>query len=144
MANFGNQSFTGFKGVDLQGSTFVRVGGRDTYQGTIGLTGGSLDGNRGWNFPNKNGTFPIAGTFAIQLPQASAAFFSTIVTVSGITAEDALIVQLNATRGYDFENNTGYVLVSSEPGAGQVTLHFQNLGNATGYVEMVGSYIAMR
>lgn len=144
MANYGGQDYTSFRAINTKGSVMVRYGNLDTFQGTVSISGNSLDGNRSWSFPNKNGVFPIAGTFNVQIPAAVAAFFSTIVTVSGITAEDALICQLNAVQGYDFENGTGYVLVSSEPGAGQVTLHFQNLGNATGYIQMSVSYLAMR
>ena len=145
MATYGNQNYTGFQAVNLKGSVFLRVGHNDPYQGTMGFLGNSLDGDRAWKFPNKSGTFPIAGTFQVQLPAAqAAAFFSTIVTVAGITAEDALIVQLNDTQGYDFENSTGHILLCSKPGAGQVTLTFANLGNATGYVQMNASYIAVR
>ena len=145
MAVYGAQNYTTFSGVNIKGSVALRFGNpNDAYAGTLSIGGGSLDGNRQWLFPNKNGTFPIAGTFQVQLPQAVAAFFSTIVTVAGITAEDALIVQLNDTQGYDFENGTGYVLVASKPGAGQVTLSFLNPGNATGYVQMNASYIAVR
>lgn len=147
--NFGNQSFTGFRGVNLQGSTFIRVGGFDTYQGTVGLTGGSLDGNRAWNFPNKNGTFPIMGTFAVQLPTGLSAgtnIESTAVTVTGITAEDGLIVFPNkgASAGYGFSASTSRVLVAAEPGAGNITLTFYNNVAATGYVDRVYSYVAVR
>lgn len=145
MANYGGQNYTSFQGVNIKGSVALRVGSNDPYQGTVAISGGSLDGARAWSFPNKNGVFPIAGTFQVQLPAAqAAAFFSTIVTVAGITAEDALICQINTMQGYDFENSTGHVLVSSEPGAGQITLHFNNPGNATGYIQANVSYIAMR
>lgn len=146
MAVYGNQNYTTFSGVNIKGSVALRFGNPvDAYAGTLSIGGGSLDGNRQWLFPNKNGTFPIAGTFQVQLPASQASpFFSTTVTVAGITAEDALICQLNAMQGYDFENATGHILLTSQPGAGQVTLNFQNLGNATGYVQMNVSYIAMR
>ena len=145
MAVYGSQNYTGFQAVNLKGSVALRVGHNDPYQGTLGILGGSLDGHRDWHFPNKNGTFPIAGTFQVQLPAAQAAqSFSTIVTVAGITAEDALICQINDTQGYGFGNSTGHILVSSKPGAGQITLTFNNPGNATGYVQANVAYIAMR
>ena len=146
MSVYGAQNYTNFSGVNIKGSIALRVGNpSDSYEGTLSIKGASMDGARDWHFPDKSGTFPIAGTFQVQLPAAqAAAFFSTVVTVTGITAEDALICQLNSTQGYDFDNSTGHILVASQPGAGQVTLFFQNLGNATGYVQMNVSYIAVR
>lgn len=149
MANFGNQSFTGFKGVNLQGSTLIRVGGLDTFQGTIAISGNSLDGNRAWSLPNKNGVFPIMGTFAVQLPTGLSAgtnIESSIVTVTGITAEDGLVVFPNkgASAGYGFSASTSRVLIAAEPGAGNITLTFYNNVAATGYVDRVYSYVAVR
>ena len=148
MATYGAQNYTSFSAVNLKGSVALRVGDTNSaYSGTLSIRGASLDGSREWHFPDKSGAFPIMGTFAVQLPAATAAAFSTIVTVSGITVEDALVVQFNGGSGsaqYGFANSTGHILVQAIPGAGQITLQFQNLGNATGYIQLVGSYLAMR
>lgn len=147
MAHYGNQNYTSFQAVNLKGSVALRVGHNDPYQGTLAIAGGSLDGNRQWLFPNKNGTFPIMGTFAVQMSPIVGAAYSTVVTVTGITAEDALVVQFNGNSGsaqYGFANSTGYIIVQAIPGAGNITLQIQNLGNATGYIQLVGSYLAMR
>ena len=111
-----------------------------------GRAGGRCDGCRRRRIIRVSKPSKIASHYlnALLSLLRAAAFFSTIVTVAGITAEDALIVQLNDTQGYDFENSTGHILVCSKPGAGQVTLTFANLGNATGYVQMNASYIAVR
>lgn len=147
MATYGAQNYTTFSGVNIKGSVALRFGNvNDAYSGTLSIKGGSLDGDRQWAFPDKSGTFPIMGTFALQIPAGVAAFFSTAVSVSGITVEDAVIVQLNspASIGYDFDNSTAYVLNSVKPTAGGLTLFFNNPGNATAYIEMVGAYVAMR
>lgn len=146
MANYGGQDYTGFRAVNLKGSVALRVGHNDPFQGTLAISGGSLDGNRQWAFPNKSGTFPIAGTFAVQLPALTTNVFSTIVTVSGITAEDALVVTLRPeSPNYVYgSQGTAHVLTEAIPGAGQITLTFWNPGNSTGYIRLQGSYAAVR
>ena len=88
------------------------------------------------------------GTFAVQIPAAVGAFFSTAVTVSGIRTEDALVVQLNGSNNaaltYGFAQSTGHILVQAVPGNGNMTLYFNNPGNSTAYVDLRGSYLAMR
>mgnify|MGYP001615153204 CR=1 FL=1 len=146
MATYGPQNYTGFQAVNLKGSVFLRVGHNDPYQGTMGFLGNCLDGNRAWNFPNKSGTFPIAGTFAVQLPALTTNVYSTIVTVAGITAEDGLVVTLKTeSPNYVYgTQGTAHVLTEALPGAGQITLTFWNPGNSTGYIRLVGNYVAVR
>ena len=146
VAVYGNQNYTTFSGVNVKGSIALRVGGLDTYAGTLSIKGGSLDGARAWAFPDKSGTFPVMGSFSVQLPAAVAGWFSTIVTVSGITAEDSVIVNLREEGGaYVFgTQGTQYIHLRSQAGAGNITLFFQNLGNATGYIRMTGDYVAVR
>ena len=148
MATFGSdgQSYTGFTAVNLKGSTSIRVAaGNAAATFKVDLSEG-LD--RAYTFPNKSGTFPIMGTFRVQLPSATGAFFSTAVTVSGIRAEDALVVQLNGVgvsgTTYGFAQSTGYIIVQAIPTNGAITLQMQNLGNATAYVDLTGSYLAAR
>lgn len=146
MANYGGQNFTSFSGVNIKGTVALRVSaGASGSEGTLSVLSDD-EGSRAWNFPAKSGTFPIMGTFAVQLPAGVAAFFSTAVTVSGIRAEDAVIVQLNspASIGYDFDNSTAYILVAAKPTNGGITLFFNNPGNATAYIEQVGAYVAVR
>lgn len=146
MANYGGQNYTSFSAVNLKGSAALRLSvGASGMESTVS-TKSDDEGSRAWQFPAKSGTFPIMGTFAVQLPSGVAAFFSTAVTVSGIRAEDAVVVQLNspASIGYDFDNSTAYILVSARPTNGGLTLFFNNPGNATAYIEQVCSYVAMR
>lgn len=151
MTTFNNNDFTGFKGVNLKGSTQIRIHG-DGFSGTMkaDLSEGV---DRAWTFPNKSGTFPIMGTFRIQLPAiaASTQIQSTIATVAGIRAEDALTVQVNqgVSAGYGdmggiTSGGTARILATAFPGNGNITLTFFNLGVATGYVDLVCSYLAVR
>lgn len=151
MADYNGQSMTNFRAVNLRGSIQLRVDASPA-AGTIkaDLSEG-LD--RAWTLPNKSGTFPIMGSFAIQLPAIAATtqIQSTVATVSGIRAEDALTVIVNkgASAGYGDMNNvtsggTARILATAFPGNGNITLTFFNLGVATGYVELVCSYLAVR
>ena len=143
--NIGGENYTGFSGVNLKNTAAIRLEMDGGFAGTISAKRSS-DASREWILPDKSGTLPIMGTFAVQLPAGVAAFFSSAVTVSGIRAEDAVIVGLTtpASIGYDFDNSTAYILNSVRPTNGGLTLFFQNLGNATGYIELVGSYLAVR
>lgn len=137
------QYLTVAEGLRL-GSGYISLQSRNT-EGTL-AAGASLEAARAWKLPNKSGTFPIMGTFAVQIPAGVAAFFSTAVTVSGIRLEDAIITQFStpASVGYDFDNSTAYVLIGNRPENGQITLFFNNPGNATAYIEQVVAYVAMR
>lgn len=147
MATYNGENYTSFKGVNLRNTGAIRLEMDGGFNGSVSVKA-SPDASRAWQFPDKSGTFPIMGTFAVQLPTATKAIYSTIVTVSGIRAEDALVVQLNgannASTTYGFGNSTGIILVNSIPGNGNITLFFSNPGNATGYVDLRASYLAAR
>lgn len=151
MATFNGQDYTSHQGVNLTGTAALRfegVGVNGTLKADLG------DGtSRAWQLPNKSGTMPIMGTFAIQLPAIAATtqVQSTTVTVSGIRTEDGLSVIVNkgTSAGYGAVNNgasgaTARILATAYPGDGNITLTFFNLGVATGYVELVCSYLAVR
>ena len=152
MATYNGQDFTSFRGVNIRSSIAMRfaadVAGNES---TLSVRP-SLDAARTYFFPDKSGTFPIMGTFLVQYPAVTSTsnVFSTIVTVSGIRAEDALVVQLNrgATAGYDVmavgSGSTARILNAVTPGNGNITLGFINNGLSTGYTELVYSYLAMR
>ncbi len=144
MANYGGFNFTTVRGVNLKNTAAIRVES-EGFAHTLAVKD-AADQALQWYFPQKSGTFPIMGTFAVQLPAATAAEFNTLVTVSGIRVEDALVVQPNkhVSAAYGFENTTAYILTAAEPRNGQIALFFTNLGNATGYVEQWYSYIAVR
>ena len=147
MAVYGDKSYTNFTGVNLKNTAAIRLELDGGFAGTISVKP-SPDASRAWTLPDKTGTFPIMGTFNVQLPAATTAFFSTAVTVSGIRSEDAIIVTLGeriGTSGYVFgTQGTAYFLQRAQPGAGVINLFFQNPGNATGYIELTGNYVAMR
>lgn len=147
MANYGGFNFTNFSGVNVKNTAAIRFGVAADTAGTIAIPNDDESG-RAWRFPAKSGTFPIMGTFRIQIPSATTVFHSTVVTVSGVRAEDALVVQLNgvATAGttYGFAQSTGQIIVQSVPGNGNITLYFNHAGQATAYVDLQASYIAAR
>lgn len=152
MANFGGQNFTSFSGVNVKGTVVLRAGGGASgSEGTLSIASDD-EGARAWRLPAKSGTLPIMGTFVVQFPTITSTSntFSTIVTVAGIRAEDALVVQLNqgVSSGYSVvgmgSGSTSKILMSATPGNGQITLGFVNQGATTGYTELVYSYLAAR
>ena len=152
MANYGGRNFTGFSNVNLKGSgedpgvLRTEVNG---FAATVSVSETYADQALAWSFPAKSGTFPIMGTFRVQLPATSTSvtLFSTAITVSGIRTEDAVAVFPNkgASAGYSFTNSggTARALIACEAGDGQIVLTFQNTGT-TGYVDQIYSYLAMR
>lgn len=158
--DIGGKNFTNFQNVRVVGSVgsgtgvirFVEGGGSSTGdEGTLTIL--ALEASRSWYLPDKSGTFPIAGSFAIQLPSigANTNIQTTVVTVGGIRTSDALVVTVNGgtSAGYGAINNgasgaTSRILFQALPGAGNITISFVNLGVATGYVEFICSYAAMR
>ncbi len=136
MANLNGKNYTSFQNIQLKGSS-----------GNVGALRTDQEDGYDINLPKKSGTFPIMGTFAIQLPALAATTFvqSTIATVSGIRAEDGLVVTLQGgvSAGYGTAT-TARVLQSAIPGNGNITLNFVNIGAGTGYVELLASYVAVR
>ncbi len=147
MAVYGGANYTNFKGVNFKNTAFIRVEGDGGFASTFSIAS-SDDASRAYRFPAKSGTFPIMGTFAVQIPALVGAHYSTIVTVSGIRVEDALVVSFNGTNTagttYGFEQATAHIIKQVKPGNGNITVYLQNLGNSTAYVDMVMSYLAMR
>lgn len=151
MATYGGQDYTSFRAVNVRGSTNFRMeSGAAAGTIKVDLSEG-LD--RAYTFPNKSGTFPIMGSFAIQLPAlgVGTSVQSTIATVAGIRAEDALVVMVNGgvSAGYGALTGAGAtqrIIYQALPGNGNITVSFLNYGAATGtgYVELVCSYLAVR
>lgn len=147
MANYSGQNFTSFSGINVKGTIVLRTPMDGGFESTVAIKE-SADAAYAYKLPHKSGSFPIMGTFRVQLPALTGVHYSTAVTVSGIRAEDALVVQFNgvgvAGTTYGFEQSTGYILKQAVPTNGAINLYFHNLGNSTGYVDMAMSYIAMR
>lgn len=147
----GGFNYTNFKGVNFKNTAFIRVETDGGFNGTVSMPS-SDDASRAYRFPAKSGTFPIMGTFAVQFPviTSTSNIYSTVVTVAGIRDEDALVVQLNsgthATRDVFAvgSGSTARILNAVKPGDGQITMGFLNLGQTTGYTELIYSYLAMR
>ena len=151
MSSIGGQNYTSFSGVNLKGTAAIRFAADGGFESTLSIAQ-SLDAARAYRLPDKSGTFPIMGTFRVQFPTITATtnIFSTVVTVTGIRAEDALVVQLNqgVSAGYDVlavgSGATARILNAAVPGNGQITLGFLNNGLTTGYADLIYSYLAMR
>lgn len=150
MAHFGGFNFSTFSGINLKNTAYLRLQ-INAQAGTLSVNESYGDSSRAWNFPNKSGTFPIMGTFAVQLPAiaANTHIFNTSVTVSGVRTEDGLIVQVNkgASAGYAVTGSgvSARILTFAEAQNGSVLLTFANVSAAaTAYVELIASYVAVR
>lgn len=134
--NVGGKDYTNFRNIRVRGNgapanststagdiRFVDATG--AVEGTISV--GNLDAGRAWTFPNRSGRFTTGGTFTVDFPAIAATTFSfsTVVTVAGITAQDAVTV-----TSMDALASTARILVGAAPGAAQITLYFVNIGAA--------------
>lgn len=141
MANYSGQNFTSFSGVNVKGTIALRfaadVGGNES---TLSVKS-SQDTARAWTFPDKSGTFPITGTFTVNLPSISAAtqLYTTVSTVSGIRTEDVITISMQSTF-----DNTARVLLSATPGNGQITTNWYNMGVASNAKDYVIAYTTAR
>jgi hypothetical protein len=152
MADYTRQGFTSVRGLNTRGSIAFRFVA-DTYgnESTLAVKP-SEDAPYQYYMPQKSGTLPIMGTFQVDIPVVTSTtnIFSTIATVSGIRAEDALVVFLNRgiTAGYDIfaagSGSTSRILFGATPGNGNITLGFLNNGLTTSAISLVYSYLAMR
>lgn len=148
MANYGGENYTNFKGINFKNTGFIRAELDGGLNGTLSVKA-SPDASLAWQFPAKSGTFPITGTFTVDLPTVltNKQVYSTLVTVSGIRAEDALTVSFVGETGtYTYGGSTTmYILSAAKPGNGNITLTFQNLGQGTGYLDdLIFAYTAAR
>ena len=145
MANYGGQNFTSFSGVNIKGSVALRMEGVDV-AGTVkaDLSEGL---GRAWTFPNKSGTFPISGTFTVNLPVIAVNDFArTAITVTGVRTEDGIVV---AIQGDPLKNAGAIqhpaVLIATKAGNGSLSLTFANLGaTTTAYQDIICAYTAVR
>lgn len=140
MAHFGGANFTTFNGVNLKNTAAIRLAGDNGTESTLSVRP-SLDAARAWHLPDKSGTFPITGTFTVNLPAISAAtqVYSTVSTVAGIRTEDGVTATLQ--NAFD---NTARILVAVVPGNGQLTTYWYNLGVAANSDDYTISYTAVR
>ena len=141
------QSYTGFRGVDLKGSTYIRLHGNARGSSGTLTFDSTATGDRAWRFPAKSGTFPVSGTFYVSLLACGRGNAkSTAVIVAGITAEDGVTVTPMGTgRAIAGTLTSAYTLVGAVPGAGQITLTFANLTATDANTEEVAcAYTAIR
>ena len=149
MAVFGGSNFTTFSGVNIKNTAAIRFSGDGTTQSTLSVRP-SLDAARAWRFPDKTGTFPISGTFTVNLPAVTAeSVYSTNVTVAGIRTEDALVCAIQntgATIGTTGWAVRGFsILGGCQAANGGVHMTFVNpTATATVYTDFVIAYTAVR
>ena len=144
---FSGQPYTGFRGVNLKGSTYIRLEGGGATAGTLTFDS-SENISRAWRFPNKSGTFPVSGTFTVGLPAiAASSYGETAVTVSGIRREDALVVTIQNLGGTTVTatNRTYPFIAGARAENGYTYLTFYNPSTtATTAAEIVLAYAAVR
>ena len=147
MATYGAQNYTGFSGVNIKGSVALRLAGSASgLEGTLSVKSDD-EGLRAWVLPAKSGTFPIMGTFNVSIPViAAGAFDRTAVTVSGIRAEDGLVVTVQGDPLKNLGATQNPVqLIAASAGNGSITLTFASLGGTTtAYQEIPCAYVAVR
>ena len=147
MAHYGEQNFTSFSAVNLKGSVALRFAGSASgLEGTLSIKSDD-EGLRAWQLPAKSGTFPIMGTFTVNLPVITGSNFArTAVTVSGIRAEDALIVtvQGDPLKFLGAQQHPAQ-LIAASAGNGSITLTFASLSTTTtAYQDIPCAYVAVR
>uniref|UniRef100_A0A7V3JAM7 Uncharacterized protein n=1 Tax=candidate division CPR3 bacterium TaxID=2268181 RepID=A0A7V3JAM7_UNCC3 len=126
--NYGGFNYTNFRGINLKNTAAIRLEMDGGLAGTLSVKS-SPDASRAWQFPDKSGTFGVTGTFTVSVPYgacATSAVYSTVVTVPGVRAEDAIVCTLQ-----DALSTAGIALVGAVPGNGSVTLYFSNTSGAT-------------
>lgn len=148
MATYNGQDFTTFRGVNTRATIALRfaadVAGNES---TLSVRP-SQDTARAYFFPDKSGTFGITGTFSVDLPiVASSGYLSTIVTVAGIRAEDALLITpMNNGAAGAIVSARGVALIGdAQAGNGNITINFVNaFATATIARTSTFAYTAMR
>lgn len=152
MSTIGGKDYTNFRNVRVRGQgtpqssngaagTVDFVDATGAVEGTLSI-GSNLDAGRAWSFPNRSGRFTTGGTFTVDFPAIAATTFtfSTVVTVTGITAQDGITV-----TSMDALATTARILVGAAPGAAQITLYFVNIGAAAnGLYSQKFAYTATR
>lgn len=93
------------------------------------------------------GSVPIMGTFAVNLPliTSTTALYSTIVLLTNVTANHAIVVQDNGIVSGATANSTGStarILFSVQPQDGQITLTYVNNAATVNAGDKVYSYLA--
>jgi len=144
MATYSGFDFTTVRGVNLKNSAAIRVQS-EGFTHTVGVKN-AADQDLAWYFPQKSGTFPIAGTFEVNLPAMTAATeYGTNVTITGIRVEDGLVcsIQKMGTTGL---SERAYPLIAGvQPGAGGALITFFNpSASATVYSDLTIAYAAVR
>jgi len=130
MATYGGYNYTNFRAVNFKDGIFKLEG--SGYHATFAVD--TLTGDRAITFSNRSGKMATAGSFKVVLPSSIKGMCqATAVTVSGISAEDAIVCSPYVTTNDGIAGATlgsARVLVSAYAGAGVVNLVFCNLSNS--------------
>lgn len=145
MANFSGQNFTSFSGVNVKGSIVLRTAADGGFESNLAIKEAN-DQAYSWKLPQKSGTFPISGTFVVQVPAITGGnWHGTSVTVAGIRAEDALICSVQDPFNTVTTERVQAYLAGATPANGGVYLTFYNpSATATIYNELIVAYCAAR
>lgn len=134
--NIGPNDFTNFRNVRVRGNIgdagggpgMLRVVAANGIEGTLSVNTTYQDQNFAWTLPAKSGTFGVSGTFAIDLPVvASGGYQSTAITLTGVRAEDGVIVVPQNIVPIALQSARGALVVSQVvPTANTLTLTLVN------------------
>ena len=140
----GGKNYTNFQNVRVRGTGgaagILDISDAVGVDSTLSI--GAVDAGRALTFPNRSGRFTTSGSFTVDFPAIAATTFSfsTVVTVAGVTAQDAVTVTM-----MDALSSTARILVGATPGAAQITLYFVNIGAAAnGLYSVKAAYTATR
>lgn len=153
--NINGDNFTNFSNVRVKGSGTnstptpgaIRVVASSALESTLSVNTTYQDSSYQWTLPAKSGGIGVTGTFTLHLPAIVAGnFASTNVVISGIRAEDAIVMQLMTPSETAVTTNRGMaMLVGAVPSNTGVNLTFFNpTATATVYGAHTVAYTAFR
>lgn len=155
MSTLGGKDYTNFKNLRVKGDRegsgspgIIRFVATDALESTLSVNTTYQDSSYRWYLPAKTGQLGVSGTFTVNLLGVGAgSFISTAAVVSGIRAEDGLIVTM---MGGAYETavttNRGFtILGSSRPTATGIEMVFLNpTATASAGASFTVAYTAIR
>lgn len=154
MSSIGGKNFSNFQNVRVKGELdgvvapgAIRFVATSAFESTMAVSS-NAEANYNYQLPARSGGFGVTGTFLVQLPSIAAfSYGETMVTVSGMRREDALVCAIRdimetavtlTTKAYP-------ILSGTRPENGFINLTFVNPSTtATSYGAMVLGYTTFR
>ncbi len=154
MSSIGGKNFSNFQNVRVKGELdgvvapgAIRFVATSAFESTLSVST-AAEASYNYNLPARSGGLGVTSTFQVQLPAIAAfSYGETMVTVSGMRREDAVVCYIRdimetavtlTTKAYPF-------LGGARPENGFINLTFVNPSTtATSYGAMVMGYTTFR